>query len=154
MFGMSATTPSPEFQRPKSNLDGPPSTDRHPTIQDAISWFDYEHLPKHLQGFSKQCALLAESLLAQLPDSPQLALGLQKLLEAKDCFVRAAKAQQHDEAIKLSAELQEVRKAAIRDLDARLERVSPENPMGVELPADDGPTLDFEHIARQPRPFA
>lgn len=33
---------------------------------------------------------LANNLLADLPDSPELTAGLRKLLEAKDCFVRSA----------------------------------------------------------------
>ena len=32
----------------------------------------------------------AEDMLATLPDSPELTMGLRKLLEAKDAFVRAA----------------------------------------------------------------
>lgn len=33
---------------------------------------------------------MAKSMLRDLPDSPELTAGLRKLLEAKDCFVRAA----------------------------------------------------------------
>lgn len=113
------------------------TSDRHPTIQDTASFFEFEHLPEYLQPISEVCAATARFALNELPDSPQLALGLQKLLEAKDCFVRAARVKQHEDAIQLSAQLQEVRKAAIRDLDERLSRVSPENPMGVEMPSDE-----------------
>ena len=131
------------------------TTDRHPTIQDTASYFEFAHLPKHLQIVSEACATLAEQMLVELPDSPQLSLGLQKLLEGEDCFVRAALAQQHEEAIHLSAQLQEVRKDAIRALDERLSRITPENPMGVELPEEeDTPLSDWDAIARDPRPFA
>ena len=109
-------------------------SDRHPTIQDFAQWFDYDHLPEHLKPFSQQCYDLAANMISDLPDSPQLSLGLQKLLEAKDCFVRASV--QHAQAIATAADLQEERKTAIRDSAARMERVSPENPMGVELPGD------------------
>ena len=33
---------------------------------------------------------LAEAMVNALPDGPELTAGLRKLLEAKDCFVRAA----------------------------------------------------------------
>ena len=33
-------------------------------------------------------------MAAQLPDGPELTAGLRKLLEAKDCFVRTAIAQE------------------------------------------------------------
>jgi hypothetical protein len=39
---------------------------------------------------SKPCGGLAEEMIRVLPDGPELTAGLRKLLEAKDCFVRAA----------------------------------------------------------------
>ena len=36
------------------------------------------------------CAQTAEGMIEELPDGPELTVGLRKLLEAKDCFVRAA----------------------------------------------------------------
>lgn len=36
------------------------------------------------------------SIIANLPDGPELTSGLRKLLEAKDCFVRAALDIAHD----------------------------------------------------------
>jgi hypothetical protein len=123
------------------------ATDRHPTVQDLASWFDYDHLPPPLRGISQHFAVLAEDMLDRLPDGPQVALGLQKLLEAKDCFVRAAKRADDEAAQQFAIEqadhLQEIRKAAIRDLDARLARVSPENPLGVDTGRDD--TVGQEH---------
>lgn len=120
---------------------------RHPDIQDIAAYFDYEHLPAFLQGFSQQCYDLAANMIHDLPDGRQLELGLLQLLQAKDSFVRAALSKQRDAAIALSSDLQEIRKAAIRDLDARLQRVTPENPMGVELP--DG-QLEETHFGRRP----
>lgn len=52
-------------------------------------FFKYEHLPLNLQEFSKPCGLLAEKMLEVLPHNAELTVGLRKLLEAKDCFVRA-----------------------------------------------------------------
>lgn len=54
-----------------------------------IKYFDFAHLPAHLQGVSGDVYALAQSMEAQLPDGPEKSAGLRKLLEAKDCFVRA-----------------------------------------------------------------
>lgn len=64
--------------------------DRHPSTQSLMRFFAYEHLPTHLQWTSRVCCDLAERMAEELPDSPELTAGLRKLLEAKDCFVRAA----------------------------------------------------------------
>lgn len=42
------------------------------------------------QTVSRPCHDLAAQMIAALPDGPELTTGLRKLLEAKDCFVRAA----------------------------------------------------------------
>lgn len=55
-----------------------------------LRYFEYEHLPSHLKPVSMQCYSLAAWMINQLPDGDQLETGLRKLLEAKDCFVRAA----------------------------------------------------------------
>ncbi|ADM80124.1 hypothetical protein phiAS5_ORF0281 [Aeromonas phage phiAS5] len=56
---------------------------------DQLKYFRYQHLPEHLQPFSKPFHDLAEKMIAELPDNEQRKIGLQKLIEAKDCFVRA-----------------------------------------------------------------
>jgi hypothetical protein len=61
---------------------------RHPVVQDVAQWFHYEHLPEELQVVSKLCHDLAGNIIEKLPDSPQLTIGLQHLLIAKDAFVR------------------------------------------------------------------
>lgn len=53
-------------------------------------YFAYAHLPERLQATSKPIGELAELLAASLPDGPEKSAGMRKLLEAKDCFVRAA----------------------------------------------------------------
>ncbi|MEU0514319.1 hypothetical protein [Amycolatopsis sp. NPDC006125] len=65
-----------------------PWAGHHPSVAHFQPLFDYRHLPAHLQAISGPCAQLAETMLAQLPDGPELSAGLRKLLEAKDCFVR------------------------------------------------------------------
>jgi hypothetical protein len=54
-----------------------------------LKYFEFAHLPQQLQGVSGDVYALACSMEAQLPDSAEKSAGLRKLLEAKDCFVRA-----------------------------------------------------------------
>lgn len=62
---------------------------RHPGIEQLLSFFVWEHLPEHLQKASKPFGELAHQLVEDMPDSPELTVCLRKLLEAKDCAVRA-----------------------------------------------------------------
>lgn len=55
-----------------------------------MKYFAYSHLPEKLQLVSKPIGELAEKFDTILPDCPEKEVGLRKLLEAKDCFVRAA----------------------------------------------------------------
>ncbi|MEU5950334.1 hypothetical protein ABZ793_32990 [Micromonospora sp. NPDC047465] len=71
-------------------------SDRHPATRDIARHFNYEHLPQELRDVSQQFHDLAEHLIVVLPDSPELTAGLRKLLEAKDCAVRARKAAHDD----------------------------------------------------------
>lgn len=52
-------------------------------------YFDYKHLPEHLQKVSAPVGQLAKLMIDDLPDGPEKDAGLRKLLEAKDCFVRS-----------------------------------------------------------------
>lgn len=54
-----------------------------------IKHFAYAHLPDHLRQVSEPCCDLAIAMDANLQDGPEKSAGLRKLLEAKDCFVRA-----------------------------------------------------------------
>jgi len=53
-------------------------------------YFDYAHLPEHLQPVSKACGDLFVAMIDALPPGAEKTTGMRKLLEAKDCFVRAA----------------------------------------------------------------
>jgi hypothetical protein len=64
--------------------------ERHPGTTHLLRYFEYAHLPERLQAVSRPCAELAQQMADALPDGPELTAGLRKLLEAKDCFVRAA----------------------------------------------------------------
>jgi hypothetical protein len=54
-----------------------------------MKYFAYEHLPTHLQVVSKPIGELAKQMDEMLPDGSEKSAGLRKLLEAKDCLVRA-----------------------------------------------------------------
>lgn len=60
----------------------------HPSVQHIMQFFSYGHLPPHLQSVSKPFGELAVSI-ANGPQNPETAAALRKLLEAKDCAVRA-----------------------------------------------------------------
>lgn len=62
---------------------------RHPGVRELMKYFEWTHLRTDLQEISKPCAELAEQMVEQIPDNAELTAGLRKLLEAKDCFVRA-----------------------------------------------------------------
>jgi hypothetical protein len=56
-----------------------------------LEFFAYAHLPTHLQRVSQPLGDLAHTMALAGKDRPaECAAGLRKLLEAKDCFVRAA----------------------------------------------------------------
>lgn len=59
---------------------------REPIMQ----YFEYAHLPANLQEHSKAFWALASHVCRTLPESPERTAALRKLLEAKDCAVRAA----------------------------------------------------------------
>jgi len=54
-----------------------------------LQFFEYEHLKPHLQTVSKPFGDLARDLAATLPHNPESTMALRKLMEAKDCAVRA-----------------------------------------------------------------
>ena len=65
------------------------TADRHPATAQIVRWFSSSHLPDDLRPIAEACEDLAAEMLLVLPDGPELTAGLRKLLEAKDCFVRA-----------------------------------------------------------------
>lgn len=55
-----------------------------------LQFFSYDHLPLDKQEVSRPFGELAKSIVASLPSNPERAAALRKLLEAKDCAVRAS----------------------------------------------------------------
>lgn len=54
-----------------------------------LKWFEYSHLPEHLQGVSRAFGELAQGIVATIEPGPERTVALRKLLEAKDAAVRA-----------------------------------------------------------------
>jgi hypothetical protein len=54
-----------------------------------LQFFEFDHLPPQLQGVSAPFHHLAHQLVANLPRNPERTVALRKLMEAKDCAVRA-----------------------------------------------------------------
>lgn len=54
-----------------------------------LQFFTWAHLPEKLQAFSKPFGELAHKLCEVLPRNPERTVMLRKLLESKDCAVRA-----------------------------------------------------------------
>lgn len=54
-----------------------------------LQFFEYAHLPPHLQEVSAQFANTAKWIVESLPRNPERTVALRKLLEAKDAAVRA-----------------------------------------------------------------
>lgn len=65
-------------------------TTPHPATEAVLRYFDHTHLPPALAAVSAPFGELARAMAAQLPPGPEVTAGLRKLLEAKDCAVRAA----------------------------------------------------------------
>lgn len=59
------------------------------TTEPMMQFFAYAHLPEHLQVVSRPFGELAERIVTDLPRNPERTVALRKLLEAKDCAVRA-----------------------------------------------------------------
>lgn len=54
-----------------------------------LQFFRFDHLPEHLRAVSRPFGEMAAQLVANLPKNPERTAALRKLLEAKDCAVRA-----------------------------------------------------------------
>jgi hypothetical protein len=59
--------------------------DNEPMLQ----FFEWSHLPQALQMISMPFGELAQAIVETLPRNPERTVALRKLLEAKDCAVRA-----------------------------------------------------------------
>lgn len=67
----------------------------HPNAEALLKFFEYDHLPPNLAEISEEFWATAHRLVGDKPegwglDGPEMTACLRKLLEAKDCAVRAA----------------------------------------------------------------
>ena len=76
LFGSEVDMPSeqPEVEVPKERM---------------TKWFEFAHLPPHLQAVSSKFFDLACSMCALVESGPERTVALRKLLESKDAAVRA-----------------------------------------------------------------
>lgn len=66
---------------------------RHPSVEGVAKFLTQPNtnLPKPLYAIAVRASIFAQEILDLIPeDSAELSVGLRKLLEAKDAFVRAA----------------------------------------------------------------
>jgi len=59
-------------------------------MEPILQFFVYDHLPPKLRGISMPFSDLAGWIVENLPRNPERTVALRKLLEAKDCAVRAS----------------------------------------------------------------
>ncbi len=64
--------------------------DRHQSVSNVAQWFAFGHLEGTARVTSAAICRTAVGMLLTIEDSPELTVGLRKLLEAKDALVRAA----------------------------------------------------------------
>lgn len=84
-----------------NGLPAPPQR-AHPGVAHLVQMFDHDHLPPHLQEVAEPMQEMAQYFAGTLLPGPELSAGLRKLLEAKDCFVRQAVADQRNKQTKES----------------------------------------------------
>ena len=65
------------------------SAEANPGTEPMLQFFGFEHLPPNLQKVSMPFHSLAGIIVGTLPRNPERTVALRKLLEAKDCAVRA-----------------------------------------------------------------
>jgi hypothetical protein len=73
-------------KQPDETKPNPPPPD--PRMRMA-KWFVYTHLPAHLQPISRVFYELSVWMMNTIPPGPEATEAMRKLLEAKDCAIRA-----------------------------------------------------------------
>jgi hypothetical protein len=71
-------------------IRGKPVMSNHEHDEPMLRFFAYEHLKPELQAMSAPFGDVAGWIVESLPRNPERTVCLRKLLEAKDCAVRAA----------------------------------------------------------------
>ena len=112
-------------------------------------YFAFEHLPPKLQRVSKPLGELAMTLELMLPDGPEKSAGMRKLLEAKDCFVRAALDMPEPAPSTVPPHQQRVldERADLKAKHAKLSVFIHDNPVFLTLPEAEQQRLQRQEIA-------
>jgi hypothetical protein len=63
---------------------------RHPATVQLAGHFEPRAVAEPFRDYAVEIQFTARTMIRLLPDCPELTVGLRKLLEARDCFVRAA----------------------------------------------------------------
>jgi hypothetical protein len=71
-------------------------TDLHPSIVEKLQFFEHNHLSEPLFSVARTMSDAAHEMASTIKSHPQLSLGLQHLIEAKDCFVRAKVSEENE----------------------------------------------------------
>jgi len=77
------------FKDAEKFFENPNQESVHPSVAHIMKYFKFEHLPTKLQDVSRPFCELAHVMAYTYPQNPETTAGLRKLLEAKDCAVRA-----------------------------------------------------------------
>lgn len=59
-------------------------------MSDIMQFFEYKHLPEKLQAISAPFGKLAHEMNVKVPNNSEKGRMMRRLLDAKDCAVRAA----------------------------------------------------------------
>lgn len=68
----------------------------HASVTAILQHFAFDHLPAELQAVSAPFCQLAHTVATGGTSGPETTTALRKLLEAKDCAVRAARTERTD----------------------------------------------------------
>lgn len=79
---------NPDTRRNSMSDTAPTETPAEPP-EPMMQFFGFAHLPDHLQQVSRNFYGLAEHMVRTLPRNPERTAALRKLLESKDCALRA-----------------------------------------------------------------
>lgn len=85
------------IEEPSTEANARPPEAYHPAIAEILRYFMYgqRDWPPPSFGVFAETSKLAHSMADKL-DGPELTAGLRKLLEARDCFMRAALSRRRD----------------------------------------------------------
>lgn len=90
--GTNPNAAQPDYIAPRESppdpLPAPPRAKTHEVVR-LLRFFDYGHLPTWLQKVSRPFGDLARWTAEELPGGAETVEALRKLLESKDCAVRA-----------------------------------------------------------------